>query len=153
MRQRHRYRLANRIAKYRPLTSDLPHLVWLRRISGNAQTTQVVEADRRIRPGQLHLGVQITQQTISQTFRNGSELLFDIFDHRAQRRRSIVDLPPIQSIHHKRDGVFAGEPPHRGRQINIGAQVLVAAMTFNVNSDRNTGPTQKFRPRQPESDQ
>ena len=117
-----------------------------------AQPPQIVKPDRRVGPGQLHLGVQITQHTIGQGVREGAKLLFDVLDHRPQPRRTGHHLRPGQPTHRQRHRVFGGEPPHRARQVHIGGQLLVTPVALHLDADRRAPSAQKLRERQPERD-
>ena len=46
---------------------------------------QVVEPDRRVGPGQIHVGVEVAQQPVGQAVGQGAQLFFGVLDHRAQR--------------------------------------------------------------------
>ena len=57
---------------------------------------EVVEPDRRIRPAQVDVGVQVAQQTVGQPVGQGAQLLLGVLDHRAQRGVTGHHLRPGQ---------------------------------------------------------
>ena len=117
------------------------------------QTPQIVKPDRRVGPGQVHLGVQIAQHTIGQRIREGAKLLFGVFDQRPQCGLAGQHLRPGQPTHRQRHRVFGGKPPHGARQVNIGGQLLVAPMALHIDTDRRAAVAQKLLHRQPEGNQ
>ena len=133
VRQRHRYR-RGRPGHRQP--SGLIRHKSSDTSARRAQPAQIVEPDHRIRPGQLHLGVQIPQQPISQTIGQRAQLLLGVLDQRPQRRLPGDHLPPVQPPHAQRHRIQRGEPAHRARQIHPGGQLLVAAVALHIDTDR-----------------
>ena len=126
-------------------------------IAGTAQPPQVVEPDNRFCPSEIHLGVQISQQTVGDAVGQRTQLLLGCLDHRTQRGIAGAHLRPVQPAKVQGHRVFTGEPPDSARQIDpcghTGIQVLVAPMAFHVDTDRRTGVTRQLRDCQPERDQ
>ena len=120
---------------------------------GRAEPAEVVESDRRVGPGQVDVGVEVAQQAVGQAVGQGAELFFGVFDDRAQRRLAGQDLCPAQPTDGQRHRVFGGEPAHGARQVDVGGQVLVAAVALDVDADRRAAGAQEFGARQPERDQ
>ncbi|GAA4294961.1 hypothetical protein GCM10023161_45050 [Mycobacterium paraffinicum] len=117
-----------------PVLADAPQLVG--EVGGaRAHPAQIVEPDRRIRTGHVDVGVEVTQQPEGQAVGQRAELFFGGFDHRTQGRVTAHDLSPAQPPGRQGDRVFGGEPAHRARQVDVGEQVVVATVAFNVDAD------------------
>ena len=141
-----------RAGQRQTLRADPPEIVG-QLGAGRSQPPQIVEPDLRIRPNQFDVRVQIAQQTISQSVRQGAQLLFGILDHRPQCGLTGNHLRPVQPTNGQRHRVFGGEPPHRADQVHIGGQFLVAAVALDVDADRRAAGAEELRARQPERDQ
>ena len=113
-------------------------------VGGGAEASKVVESDGGVGPGQLNLEVQIAQQSVGQAVGQGAKLFFGVFDDRAECGFASDHLRPAQSTHCKRHRVFGGEPAHGAGQIDVGGQVVVAAVAFDVDADRRAAGAQEF---------
>ncbi|CAG6852715.1 hypothetical protein PICSAR49_00009 [Mycobacterium avium subsp. paratuberculosis] len=147
--QRHGHRRGG--AEQRHVLADPPPVG--RRIRRGALASQVVERDRRVGPGQVDVGVEVTQQPVGQRFRQGAQLLLGPFEDGAQRRVAGGHLRPAQPGDVQRHRVFGGEPADGAGQVDIRAEFLVAAVALHVDADRSAGLAQEFRPSQAERDQ
>ncbi|BCZ24646.1 hypothetical protein MTY59_45010 [Mycobacterium senriense] len=154
MRQRHGHRRGRTDQREAGL-ADAPALA--RRVARRALPAQVVERDRRVGPGQLDFGVEVTQQAVGQWVRQGPQLLLGVFDHRAQRSVTGHHLRPAQLGDRSRDvqgdRVLGGEPADGAGQVDIGGELLVAPVALDVDADRVRRVTKEFRPGQGEGNQ
>ena len=133
--------------------ADAPQLI-REFAGGRAEPAQIVESDRRVRAGQVDVRVEVTQQPVGQAVGQGAELFFGVFDHRTQRRFAGYDLAPAQPTDRQGHRVFGGEPAHGARQVNVGRQVVVAAVALDVDADRHAAVSARvFGPGQAECDQ
>ena len=80
-------------------------------------------------------------------------MFFGVLDDRAERGVAGYHLRPAQPTDGQRHRVFGGEPAHGAGQVDVGGQVLVAAVAFDVDADRRAAGAQEFCPCQPVGDQ
>ncbi|SON64081.1 hypothetical protein MSIMFI_05613 [Mycobacterium simulans] len=98
MGQRHRYRCAGKITKQLVSTHDSPSVAGVSCFAVNPEAAQVVKPDHRIRPAQIHggvQGVQIAQHTITEPIRQRAQLFFEFLDQRPQFRCASVHVAPL----------------------------------------------------------
>ena len=146
MRHRHRYR-RGRAGDRHPVLTQPPQIIG--NLGGSrAESAQIVEPEHRVRVAQLHLGIQIAQQPITEWLGQGAQLLLGVLDQRPQRRLTGHHLVPGQPADAQRHRIFSGEPPHRAGQVHIGSQLLMPPMTLHGDADRRR-PRRRKTPRPP----
>ena len=70
--QRHRHR-GGGVGDRQTVLADPPRVIG--HLGGGAEASEVVEPDRRVRSGQVDIGVQVPQQTVGHAVGQGSQLL------------------------------------------------------------------------------
>ena len=104
-----------------------------------AQASQIVKPDGGVGSDQVDVGVEVAQQPVGQAIGQGAKLFLGVLDHRPQRRLAGHHLRPTQPTDVQRHRVLGGEPADGVRQVDIGSDVLVAAVALHVDADRRAG--------------
>ena len=97
--------------------------------------------------------LQVAQQPVGQAVGQGAQLLFGVLDDGAERCVAGHHLRPAQPVEGQRHRVFGGEPADGARQIDVGREVFVAAVAFDVDADRRAGVAHELGARQRVRDQ
>ena len=78
------------------ILANLPYVAVCLRGATSTHPAEIVETDRRIGACQIDVAVDIAQQTVGHTIRQGPKLFFGVLDDWPQSRIACENLPPVE---------------------------------------------------------